>query len=103
PPSLEYTRRNTALPLPLPVPNLTKTSCGRRVPADAPHTLGKVRTFLCSVCRLQESFMRSEHLKRHVRITEFYFSSLTAHKCPYKGCGRPFSRRDNLAQHSRVH
>ena len=26
-----------------------------------------------------------------------------AHKCPYPGCGKDFSRHDNLGQHMRVH
>lgn len=29
--------------------------------------------------------------------------SLLAHKCPYPGCGKDFSRHDNLGQHMRVH
>ena len=28
---------------------------------------------------------------------------LSAHKCPYPGCGKDFSRHDNLGQHMRVH
>jgi hypothetical protein len=26
-----------------------------------------------------------------------------AHKCPIEGCGKDFSRHDNLGQHMRVH
>ena len=26
-----------------------------------------------------------------------------AHTCPYPGCGKDFSRHDNLGQHMRVH
>ena len=28
---------------------------------------------------------------------------VAAHKCPVEGCGKDFSRHDNLGQHMRVH
>jgi len=28
---------------------------------------------------------------------------MLAHRCPYPGCGKDFSRHDNLGQHMRVH
>jgi len=33
-------------------------------------------------------------------FTDAYF---VAHKCLYPGCGKDFSRHDNLGQHMRVH
>ena len=47
-------------------------------------------------------------LKLKLKLTRFYlippsFSLYTAHKCPQPGCGKEFSRHDNLAQHMRVH
>ena len=31
------------------------------------------------------------------------FDLFLAHHCPYPGCGKNFSRHDNLGQHMRVH
>ncbi|KAJ6520710.1 hypothetical protein DFH09DRAFT_939617, partial [Mycena vulgaris] len=94
-------RRNSAIPLPVPVPNLIKKSRGRHVPpsADAP-TTKEIRAFVCKVAGCGKGFVRGEHLKRHVRSIHTYEKP---HACPYEGCGKAFSRRDNLAQHSRVH
>ncbi|KAJ7113936.1 hypothetical protein C8R44DRAFT_710361 [Mycena epipterygia] len=94
-------RRNNAIPLPVPVPNLIKKSRGRRVPADTPSRTGnETRAYVCEVEGCGKCFVRGEHLKRHVRSIHTYEKP---HECPYEGCGKSFSRRDNLAQHSRVH
>ncbi|KAJ7880177.1 hypothetical protein B0H13DRAFT_1630473 [Mycena leptocephala] len=96
-------RRNSAIPLPVPVPHLIKKSRGRRVPTPVPGVPSGVdgeRTFVCAVEGCGKCFVRGEHLKRHVRSIHTYEKP---HKCPYEGCGKAFSRRDNLAQHSRVH
>ncbi|KAJ6580636.1 hypothetical protein B0H19DRAFT_928492 [Mycena capillaripes] len=102
-------RRNTAIPLPVPVPNLIKKSRGRRVPTPGPSGVGgapdvsgngEPRAFVCQVEGCGKGFVRGEHLKRHVRSIHTYEKPF---KCPYEGCGKAFSRRDNLAQHSRVH
>ncbi|KAJ7125774.1 hypothetical protein C8R43DRAFT_898060 [Mycena crocata] len=98
-PSSRGGRRNNAIPLPVPVPNLIKKSRGRHVPAEAPNDAEK-RAFVCQVEGCGKGFVRGEHLKRHVRSIHTYEKP---HKCPYEGCGKSFSRRDNLAQHSRVH
>jgi hypothetical protein len=136
-------RPSAAVPLPVPVPNLTKKSRGRRVPTmeefraeavtviksgnarkkGAPISSSKgTRTYTCDVDGCGKLFARGEHLKRHVRSIHTYekrqsliptghlfsFANaslcwLTAHRCPYPGCGKDFSRHDNLGQHMRVH
>lgn len=141
-------------PVPVPVPNLTKKSRGRKVPTIhdsdfdgavdeyVPGGLrgtadgGKVkrsrgggatgakgaRTYKCTVEDCGKCFVRGEHLKRHIRsihtnekrqcfslfvvllfddVNQRY--DFAAHPCPYEGCDRTFSRRDNLGQHQRVH
>ncbi|KAJ4471709.1 hypothetical protein C8J55DRAFT_435115 [Lentinula edodes] len=111
-------RKSNSLPVPIPIPNLTKKSRGRRVPTAS--TLdnstrksvdynysssggrgGKgVRVHTCKVPGCGKCFARGEHLKRHVRSIHTYDKP---HKCPYPGCGKDFSRHDNLGQHMRVH
>ncbi|KAJ7821393.1 hypothetical protein B0H14DRAFT_2831495 [Mycena olivaceomarginata] len=118
-------RKNSAIPLPVPVPNLIKKSRGRHVPAVAlpaanafsptpvPSSsssssgggLGRTgsagsRSFVCAVEGCGKCFVRGEHLKRHVRSIHTHDKP---YRCPHDGCGKAFSRRDNLAQHTRVH
>ncbi|KAH7874345.1 uncharacterized protein C8R40DRAFT_1047618 [Lentinula edodes] len=95
-------RKSNSLPVPIPIPNLTKKSRGRRVPtASTLDNSGKgVRVHTCKVPGCGKCFARGEHLKRHVRSIHTYDKP---HKCPYPGCGKDFSRHDNLGQHMRVH
>ncbi|KAF9567759.1 hypothetical protein CPC08DRAFT_626365 [Agrocybe pediades] len=110
-------RPSNTLPVPIPVPNLTKKSRGRRVPTmssledlrSASSGAGKkrlsaggkmARMYLCDVEGCGKCFARGEHLKRHVRSIHTYEKP---HKCLYPGCGKDFSRHDNLGQHMRVH
>ncbi|KAH7924477.1 hypothetical protein BV22DRAFT_1013248 [Leucogyrophana mollusca] len=105
-------RKNArTLPIPVPVPNLTKKSRGRRVPtvngvggSSRGHRANEValsaRIYLCDVTGCGKCFARGEHLKRHIRSIHTYEKP---HKCPYPGCGKEFSRHDNLGQHMRVH
>ncbi|KAJ7065507.1 hypothetical protein C8F01DRAFT_982779 [Mycena amicta] len=86
--------------LPVPVPNLTKKSRGRRVPVDGSVPTAEERPFVCPVDGCGKRFVRGEHLKRHVRSIHTHEKP---HACPYEGCGKSFNRRDNLAQHSRIH
>lgn len=57
--------------LPIPIPNLTKKSRGRRVPTTPYVIQGGVpknmRTFVCEANGCGACFQRGEHLKRHVR------------------------------------
>jgi len=57
--------------LPVPVPNLTKKSRGRRVPTqeaiDVPIDVKDKRMYVCKVEGCGKCFNRGEHLKRHIR------------------------------------
>ncbi|KAF7296421.1 hypothetical protein HMN09_01112500 [Mycena chlorophos] len=85
--------------MPVPVPNLTKKSRGRRVPVN-PLEDSTPRPYVCPVDGCGKRFVRGEHLKRHVRSIHTHEKP---HECPFEGCGKSFNRRDNLAQHSRIH
>ncbi|KAF9264040.1 hypothetical protein L218DRAFT_863906 [Marasmius fiardii PR-910] len=60
---------------PVPVPNLTKKSRGRKVPVsreevETPLDSAKLsgeRRYVCTVDGCGKCFVRGEHLKRHVR------------------------------------
>ncbi|KAI9432076.1 hypothetical protein H4582DRAFT_1821576 [Lactarius indigo] len=97
--------RSCRLGAPVPVPNLTKKSRGRRVPT-APVFIVQggvqknMRMYRCAVEGCYKCFARGEHLKRHVRSIH---TNEKPHKCPVEGCGKDFSRHDNLGQHMRVH
>lgn len=93
---------------PVPVPNLTKKSRGRRVPTvsdpdsdcSGSYGVAKSRTFRCSVSGCGKCFLRGEHLKRHVRSIHTHDKPF---KCTIPSCGKHFSRRDNLFQHLKIH
>ncbi|KIJ65288.1 hypothetical protein HYDPIDRAFT_89098 [Hydnomerulius pinastri MD-312] len=62
--------------VPVPIPNLTKKSRGRKVPTSSgepiyAHSRDKtkkgVRTYTCHVDGCGKCFVRGEHLKRHIR------------------------------------
>lgn len=60
--------------LPIPVPNLTKKSRGRRVPTKHGSDVGNsvnpkdaTRIYVCKVENCGKCFHRGEHLKRHIR------------------------------------
>ncbi|KAG7451870.1 uncharacterized protein BT62DRAFT_959770 [Guyanagaster necrorhizus] len=90
--------------LPVPVPNLTKKSRGRRVPTTVvlqPEDLKKdKRTYVCSVEGCGKCFHRGEHLKRHIRSIHTHEKPF---KCTYPDCEKFFNRHDNLLQHLKVH
>ncbi|KAK0234145.1 hypothetical protein IW262DRAFT_1334674 [Armillaria fumosa] len=90
--------------LPVPVPNLTKKSRGRRVPTTVvlqPEDLKKdKRTYVCSVEGCGKCFHRGEHLKRHIRSIHTHEKPF---KCTYPACEKFFNRHDNLLQHLKVH
>ena len=106
-------------PPPIPVPELTKKSRGRRVPDGSSSHSGKDdRKYKCHVSDCGKSvhcfalpssyysyipfrqFARGEHLKRHIRSIH---TNEKPHQCPYPGCPRSFSRTDNMMQHMRTH
>lgn len=108
---------------PVPVPNLTKKSRGRRVPtaddtaAEPESDSKKSRVYICKVEECGKCFSRGEHLKRHIRsihthekrkscVPEGRFQDAnagSAFKCPHPSCDKRFNRNDNLLQHLRVH
>ncbi|KAI0756192.1 hypothetical protein C8Q80DRAFT_1093238 [Daedaleopsis nitida] len=96
-------RGSRRLAPPVPVPNLTKKSRGRRVPtAQQVVDEGNMRKrgYMCTVPGCGKCFARGEHLKRHIRSIHTHDKP---HPCPYPGCTKSFSRHDNLNQHMRVH
>lgn len=120
------------LAIPVPVPNLTKKSRGRRVPTvediqhmavqNATETDSRVNTraYKCDAEGCEKLFARGEHLRRHIRSIhthekrEFsrWRNSLPTYILLFffasaahmcPYCGKHFSRHDNLAQHVRGH
>ncbi|KAG0703631.1 hypothetical protein DFH29DRAFT_430009 [Suillus ampliporus] len=93
---------------PIPVPNLTKKSRGRRVPTagDDVAVEGEVaegrkgRVYVCKVEDCGKCFSRGEHLKRHIRSIHTHEKPFD---CPHPTCDKRFNRNDNLLQHLRVH
>ncbi|KAH7885701.1 hypothetical protein F5I97DRAFT_1138229 [Phlebopus sp. FC_14] len=111
PPPVRPSRRKprAMTKVPVPIPNLTKKSRGRKVPVSNgepiyAHSKDKtkkgVRTYTCHVEGCGKCFVRGEHLKRHIRSIH---TDEKPWQCTYAGCDRAFSRRDNLNQHLRVH
>ncbi|THU93604.1 hypothetical protein K435DRAFT_669959, partial [Dendrothele bispora CBS 962.96] len=97
--------------LPVPVPNLTKKSRGRRVPVrvvdpSSPTTTVETngdldkRSYVCSVEGCGKCFHRGEHLKRHIRSIHTHEKPF---KCTFPSCDKHFNRHDNLLQHIKVH
>ncbi|KAG6901976.1 hypothetical protein C0995_006075 [Termitomyces sp. Mi166 len=92
--------------LPIPVPNLTKKSRGRRVPTKLSNDAGTsnprdaTRIYVCKVENCGKCFHRGEHLKRHIRSIHTHEKPF---KCTYPSCNKHFNRHDNLLQHLKVH
>ncbi|KAH7915746.1 hypothetical protein BJ138DRAFT_1176350 [Hygrophoropsis aurantiaca] len=90
---------------PVPVPNLTKKSRGRRVPTAEDAEIERAsqkggRVYVCQVEDCGKCFSRGEHLKRHIRSIHTHEKPF---KCPHPSCDKRFNRNDNLLQHLRVH
>ncbi|KAG6919058.1 hypothetical protein DXG01_009311 [Tephrocybe rancida] len=93
--------------LPVPVPNLTKKSRGRRVPtkladdtSNSSNPKDATRMYICKVESCGKCFHRGEHLKRHIRSIHTHEKPF---KCTYPACNKHFNRHDNLLQHLKVH
>ncbi|KAF9011280.1 hypothetical protein BDQ17DRAFT_1345860 [Cyathus striatus] len=90
--------------LPVPVPNLTKKSRGRRVPTRDTGSNGQqeqeTRSYVCTAEGCGKCFHRGEHLKRHIRSIHTHEKPF---KCTYPMCEKHFNRHDNLLQHLKVH
>lgn len=90
--------------LPMPIPNLTKKSRGRRVPTQestrTPTDQKETRLYVCQVEGCGKCFQRGEHLKRHIRSIHTHEKPF---QCTYPQCGKYFNRHDNLLQHLKVH
>jgi hypothetical protein len=116
PPPGQYTFLGTTTPLfdrrgprsraalPVPVPNLTKKSRGRRVPtipaAEKEGVQKPGRLYVCKVEDCGKCFNRGEHLKRHIRSIHTHEKPF---KCSHPSCDKFFNRHDNLLQHLKVH
>ncbi|KAF7965247.1 hypothetical protein HWV62_44884, partial [Athelia sp. TMB] len=96
---------------PVPVPNLTKKSRGRRVPTtvakEAPSPVPvkegvqkAARVYVCKVEDCGKCFSRGEHLKRHIRSIHTHEKPF---QCSHPACDKFFNRHDNLLQHQKVH
>lgn len=98
---------------PVPVPNLTKKSRGRRVPTKVAgekegvqeeklpkERVQKGRVYVCKVEDCGKCFSRGEHLKRHIRSIHTHEKPF---KCSHPSCDKFFNRHDNLLQHQKVH
>ncbi|KAG0697978.1 hypothetical protein DFH29DRAFT_878340 [Suillus ampliporus] len=90
-------RRRQDIHLPVPVPNLTKKSRGRKVPVSSGEPVYArskdkskkgTRTYTCHVDGCGKCFVRSEHLKRHIR-------SIT--RTTNRGCARLAGAKGSLA------
>ncbi|KAF7291174.1 hypothetical protein MIND_01260700 [Mycena indigotica] len=112
---LEPPNNRSRVVLPTPVPNLTKKSRGRRVPAVGANgsaaassmpaeELGfremETRLHVCKVDGCGKCFRRGEHLKRHIRSIHTHDKPFP---CTFTGCEKYFNRHDNLLQHLKVH
>jgi hypothetical protein len=97
----------SSLPIPIPVPNLTKKSRGRRVPTmssledlrSAASGAGRkrqsmggktARMYMCEVKGCGKCFARGEHLKRHVRSIHTYEKREVLYLCVRSAYIHPF-------------
>ncbi|KAI8871209.1 hypothetical protein GQ42DRAFT_114747, partial [Ramicandelaber brevisporus] len=56
------------------------------------------RPFMCPHCG--QTFRRAEHERRHIAGKH---EKDRPHVCEYPGCGRAFTRSDNMKQHMKMH
>ncbi|KAK6974280.1 hypothetical protein R3P38DRAFT_2584272 [Favolaschia claudopus] len=92
--------RNAAMTIPVLVPNLIKKSGGSHVPVGKGGKGGggeQKMAFVREVAGCGKGFVRGQFEEGCERIIH------THEKRESSRCGKIFSRRDNLAQHARVH
>ncbi|KAJ3511067.1 hypothetical protein NLJ89_g4309 [Agrocybe chaxingu] len=108
-------RKNHPIPLPIPIPNLNKKSRGRKVPfvaglEEGDEVESKQTADATQVSETQTSGRtRKKAAPAPAALVDELAGSRTIHThdkphpCPYEGCDKSFSRRDNLGQHVRIH
>ncbi|KAG8936204.1 zf-C2H2 Zinc finger, C2H2 type [Tulasnella sp. 418] len=81
-----------------PLKKMSRRSSANSVGKKAEEPSDPSRPHVCPICF--GTFARSEHLKRHLRSLH---SENKPNVCEYPGCGKTFSRKDNLRQHMQTH
>jgi hypothetical protein len=71
----------------------------RKKPTPTVNGEDKERPFVCPFDDCAKSFIRQEHLTRHIRT----HTGEKPYACSFPGCGRRFARSDELARHGKVH